>query len=312
MARFVRISTIAAAAPALAGREEQAAVDHIVDYWRTRIDRVLPDRPDLIVLPEACDGLMDLASDAGRELAVLRGDQLLCALQQIAADHQCWITCPTIHRLDDGTWRNSTQLIDRRGRVAGTYNKNHPTEGELEAGILAGASAPLFETEFGRIGAAICFDLNFDKLRLNYAARRPDLILFSSVYHGGLMQAYWAYSCRCHFVSAIGGAGNTPSHIISPIGQTLASTTNYRDFVTATVNLDCCIVHLDFHGDKLAAIKSKFGREVHIDDPGRLGSVLISSESEERTVRDIAAEFELTLLDDYFERALKAQALSSE
>ena len=222
------------------------------------------------------------------------------------------LTCPTIHRLDDGTWRNSMQLIDRRGRIAGTYNKNHPTEGELEAGILAGAAAPLIETEFGRVGAAICFDLNFDSLRLNYAARKPDLMLFSSVYHGGLMQVYWAYSCRCHFVSAIGGAGNTPSHIICPIGRTLASTTNYCDFVTTTVNLDCCIVHLDYHGQKLTAIKKKYGPEVRIDDPGRLGSVLISSESDERTVSEIAAEFELTLLDDYFERALRAQAEMTE
>jgi len=74
---------------------------------------------------------------------------------------------------------------------------------ETESGILYGREAPVFDCDFGRVAFAICFDLNFDELRLKYVKAKPDLIVFSSVYHGGLMQAYWAYSCRAHFIGAV-------------------------------------------------------------------------------------------------------------
>jgi hypothetical protein len=170
------------------------------------------------------------------------------------------------------------------------------------AGILPGKEVPIIETDFGRLACAICFDLNFDELRLKVKALHPDLIVFSSAYHGGLMQPYWAYSCRAHFIGAI--FGTHPSSIISPIGETIAHNTNYFDFAVATVNLDCAVAHLDYNWDKFKAAKQKYGPGITITDPGCLGSVLITCQLEDRTIRDIVSEFGIELLDDYWERAL--------
>jgi len=60
------------------------------------------------------------------------------------------------------------------------------------------------------------------------------------------MQAYWAYSRRSHFVGAI-ASRSTPSQILNPLGQVVASNTNYYDYAVARVNLDCALVHLDFN-----------------------------------------------------------------
>jgi hypothetical protein len=120
------------------------------------------------------------------------------------------------------------------------------------------------------------------------------------MYHGGLMQAYWAYSCRAHFAAAISG---TVAAILSPIGQTVATSTNYFDFVTARINLDCCVAHLDFNWDKLKAMRTKYGPQVQVTDPGYLGAVLIASESAAFSVQDVVREFEIELIDDYFCRA---------
>ncbi|MDD3928110.1 MAG: carbon-nitrogen hydrolase family protein, partial [bacterium] len=157
------------------------------------------------------------------------------------------------------------------------------------------------ECDFGRLACAICFDLNFDELRLKYVKSRPDLILFCSVYHGGLMQSYWAYSCRAHFVSAVAGL---PSAVISPLGQTVAETTNYTDSITAIINLDCCLAHLDYNWERLKKLKKAYGEEVLITDPGYLGSVLISSQTEKFSAVKLAEEFEIELLDDYMNRVL--------
>ena len=95
-----------------------------------------------------------------------------------------------------------------------------------------------------------------------------------------------------------------PSAILSPVGNELASTTNYFDFAISEVNLDCQMVHLDFNWDKLRAMRARYGTEVSVFDPGYLSSVLISSESEERSSADLIAEFEVELLDDYMRRSM--------
>ena len=233
----------------------------------------------------------------------VRNNQVRDFFAGVAREHHCYVVY-SAHRFDEaGRKHNSSVLIDRTGHIAGIYDKNHPTIGEIEGGIVPGSEAPVFETDFGRVGMAICFDLNFDELRLKYAKASPDLIVFSSMYHGGLMQAYWAYSCRCHFVGAIAGRG-TPSQILNPLGQVVASSTNYFDFAVAKVNMDCTLAHLDGNWSKLRALKAKYGPQVQITDPGRLGPVLIASEHETVDVNAMTDEFEIELLDHYFARSL--------
>ena len=148
----------------------------------------------------------------------------------------------------------------------------------------------------------ICFDLNFDELRLRYAEQKPDLLLFSSRYHGGMKQLFWAYSCNAHLIGAVGGPSR-PGSIIAPNGRILAETTEYTHTLTERLNLDCEQVHLDFNFEKLAELKRKYGEEVRIDDTGHLGSVLVSSLSPERTVSDFLREFEIEPLGEYLKRA---------
>ena len=306
MANYVRISTLGPEALRFHKGEKkfgQEAVDLMIGHWRAQLARVLPEKPDLIVLPEACDRFPDHQNEERLEYYKVRGNQVRDAFAAIAKEHGCYIAYSAAREVEDGSWRNSTQLIDRGGNVMGIYNKNHLViEERTRWGILYGAEAPVFECDFGRVACAICFDLNFDELRLKYAAQKPDLILFSSMYHGGLMQAYWAYSCRSYFVGACRGL---PSAILAPTGEILATTTNYFSYVTATVNLDSTLIHLDHNWGRIRAMIDKYGPKVKMHDPGLLGAVLISSETGEFTVDDLIKEFEFELLDDYFERSLK-------
>jgi predicted amidohydrolase len=276
----------------------------MIDYWRGKLDRVLPDRPDLIVVPECCDRCANHSVEQAHDYYRARGDQVRDMFARAARQHRCYIAYAAVRGMADGTWRNSIQLLDRHGEVAGVYDKNHPTIDEMEGGIRPGSEAPIIECDFGRVACAICFDLNFDELRTQYVERRPDLILFASMYHGGLMQPYWAYSCRAYLVSAV---ARLPSQVIDPLGRVVASTTNYLDFVTTTANLDCCLVHLDYHWEKLEALKRAYGADVSILDPGLLGSVLVTSETSGRAVTEMLAEFEIEPLDGYFARARRAR-----
>ena len=300
---YVRIATIGSRPASVASNTEpQEIVDAMIAHWRGRFAQVLPDRPDLIVVPEVCDRPSGLGDEKLRAYYQVRKDQIQKFFAEVARKNKCYIVYSAHRELSDGTRRNSSVLIDRKGNVAGVYNKNHPTIGEMEKGILFGKDAPVIECDFGRVAMAICFDLNFDRLRLKYAESKPDLIIFTSMYHGGLMQAFWAYSCRSHFVGAIAGRG-TRSEIRNPLGQVVASNTNYFDFAVATVNLDCALVHLDYNWESLRKLKAKYGPKVEITDPGCLGSVLVSSKHPTISAEEMIKEFEIELLDDYFARS---------
>ena len=303
----IKIATIGSGpATVSASTEPQKIVEKMIAHWQKKFAQVLPDRPDLIVVPEACDRPGGFSLEKLRLYYQVRKEQIQKFFARVARQNNCYIIYSAHREMPDGTRRNSSVLIDRKGNVAGIYNKNHPTIGEIEKGILCGKDAPVIECDFGRVAMAICFDLNFDELRLKYVKNKPDLIIFSSMYHGGFIQGYWAYSCRSHFVGAIAGK-TTPSEIRNPLGQVVASSTNYFDFAVATVNLDCALVHLDYNWERLRKLKAKYGPKVKITDPGCLGAVLISSEHETISIDDMIKEFEIELLDDYFTRSLECR-----
>lgn len=299
----VRIATLGPRPLSIdAKADPQKIVEQVIAHWQREFSQVLPDRPDLIVVPEACDRPAGLPRGQQMEYYRARKNQVRDFFAKVAAENHCYIIYSAAREMDDGTWRNSSTLIDRRGQIVGVYNKNHVViEETTEAGILCGRDAPVFDCDFGRVAFAICFDLNFDELRLKYVKAKPDLIIFSSVYHGGLMQTYWAYSCRAHFVGAVAGL---PCQIRNPLGEVVASNTNYFDDAVADVNLDCRLAHLDYNWSRLRALKSKYGPKVKITDPGYLGCVLVSSEDEKTTIDEMIREFQIELLDDYMARAL--------
>lgn len=308
MARYVKISTIGCRNLVLdTNLRLNEAVQTMKEHLLRKVQEVLPDQPDLIVLPEVCDAPLNYPLEQIFQYYEARGDSILSMFSELAREHCCYIAYPRIRKLADGTWRNSVELIGRDGKIVGVYNKNHPTCGEITDKVLSGNKAPILQCDFGTVGLAICFDLNFERLRLQYEQSRPDLIVFVSMYHGGLMQQYWAYSCTAHFVSAI--SNSYPSQILSPLGHVLRTNTNYFDSFTETVNLDCVICHLDGHWGKLEAMKKQYGSKIRIFEPGNLGTVQISSETDEFTIQTIVNEYELELARDYFQRSLDFQLL---
>ncbi|WP_135551800.1 carbon-nitrogen hydrolase family protein [Paenibacillus cymbidii] len=305
MARYITVGCLGPQPLDIAaGTPAEEALALMMAHWRRQLEQVLPDRPDLVVLPEACDRPNQALYPVDEQLAYYRarGDRFRDFLGGIAREHRCYITYPAHTEAEDGSLRNAMQLLDRAGLPMGAYHKNHLVPNEYhKGGIRYGKSALLFACDFGSVAAAICFDLNFDELREQYVRAKPDLIVFPSMYHGGLMQQYWAYSCRSYFAGAIAGL---PCTIVTPLGEVAAHSTNYYPFVTARINLDYAIVHIDENGARFPAIKRKYGPEVTIHDPGFLGCVMIASESASFTAADIVAEFGLELLDDYFARSL--------
>jgi apolipoprotein N-acyltransferase len=280
----------------------------LMRYLSDEIDKVLPDNPDLIVFPEYCSRVDEFSYEQRKEYYKYLGTGISDCIGEKARKHGINIAYSAARYVPEDTrypFRNSTIVFDRKGGIAGIYDKNHLVFAENEMTQMRyGTEANLIKLDFGTIACAICFDLNFDVLLNKYKEQRPDLIVFSSAYHGGIRQEQWAYQCRSFFAGAVRA---DESRILNPFGETVARTTNYTDYVTAGINLDSTLVHMDYNMEKILEAKNKYKDNLTVYDPGHVGSVLLSCESADLTVMDIIKEFEIELLDDYFARALSVR-----
>lgn len=309
MARWVRVASLPAA-PMQPGnpRDFAACVEEERVYWQGMLERVLPDRPDLIVTPECCDRPAGLT---GRDRAAYyaeRGERMLDFFKKAARDHHTNIAYGAVRGMPDGTFRNAIQFINRRGGLDGIYNKHVlVVEEYTEHNILYGREIQAVQTDIGRVCGAICFDLNFDLVLRQTAAQKPELIVFSSAYHGGLMQAHWAYQCRAYFVSCI--FGTETASVINPVGEVVGESSNYVRHLVQEINLDYAVVHLDYNEEKLRAAKAKYGPGIELRTPYGLGCVLLSSREDGLSAADVVKEFGMELWADYYARALAARQL---
>ena len=284
--------------------KESQSIDEImsgtIEQWKLQINKVLPDKPDLLVLPELCDRPKVNSISQGKQMEIIKSgnSKFLEYLQDVAKTNKIYIAYPGYRTDAEGNLRNSNSIIDRNGVVIASYDKNHLVmEENSKLGAKYSEDSLVLDLDFGRVGFAVCFDLNFTELLDKYRNKGVEILIFSSEYHGGLMQNYWAYQLRAFFAGTI--RPPAPSSIVSPLGEIVAKSTNYHNYVTDTINLDYFIIHLDENWDKITTMKQKYGSKVRVLDPGQLGVVMVSSESKDLTKEALIAEFGFLLLDDY-------------
>ena len=298
MSRKVKVCVSGETIPAwLKIANPKAAVDVIRDYFQDFLDKqVMVHRPDFAVMTECCDRYLVTSKDELYEFYEERGDAYREFFARKAKENRCYIAYSAILKID-GVWRNATEIYDRDGKVAGIYLKNHLFPDEYLRDTVSGPELPLIECDFGKVVCATCFDLNFEELRHRCRALKPDIIAFSSAFHGGLLQKMWAYESRAYFA---GACARFPE-ILSPQGETIARSHNffYSPVAVAELNLDREIIHLDYNIGKFPAIKEKYGERVKITIPDYLGSALFTCEDPELTMDEIIDEFKLIRLDDY-------------
>ena len=176
MARRIKVSTIGA--QNMTNRFEdglEKAVEEMLSHWKDEFSNVLCDKPDLIVVPECCDRYVNYTNEQRLQYYEYRADRILSYFSETARKNSCYITYSSIWPGGDGKNRNSLIMLDRKGEIVGIYDKFHLVPYEI-SGIngYCGDRAVLFECDFGKVGAVICFDLNFEKIRKLYMQKKME------------------------------------------------------------------------------------------------------------------------------------------
>jgi predicted amidohydrolase len=96
-------------------------------------------------------------------------------LGQCAARNKAWIVAGLYEREGKSIY-NTSVLLSRDGKLAGKYRKVCLPREEIDAGITPGHEYPVFDTDFGRIGMMICWDISYPEVARELSARGAEMI----------------------------------------------------------------------------------------------------------------------------------------
>ncbi len=127
----------------------------------SRVKSIIAQNPgaDIYMLPELWN-VGFFAFENYREAAEASEGETLSMLSGAAAETGAYIFTGSIVEKRSGRLYNTAFLLDRRGETAGWYSKTHLFGGEKEL-MTAGNGYKVCDTEFGRVGFSICYDLRF-------------------------------------------------------------------------------------------------------------------------------------------------------
>jgi predicted amidohydrolase len=106
-------------------------------------------------------------------------------LGEQAARHRLYIVAGLYERAGKAIY-NTSVLIGRDGRLAGKYRKVCLPREEIDGGLTPGQDYPVFDTDFGRIGMMICWDVHFPEVARALAAKGAEVIQWEQMvrYYG--------------------------------------------------------------------------------------------------------------------------------
>ncbi len=300
MARTVRLAAVSYVPPA---HDHSRRVD--LSALREVVLRVAKDRPDFICFPEVCACIGGGLAQGVRQAPELA--PFVAEVGKLAREAKAALVVPFLEKLS-GQVYNSVPVVDRTGKLALVYRKNYPTIGEMEAGVAPGWEVPVAECDGARVGAAVCFDVNFPQVAAELEKGRARLVFWPSMFWGGQLLQHWALRYGFTVVVAYGAE----SAVIDMSGRYLVKqgdeTHQVRGrrlppWAVAEVNLDREVFHLDYNQNHFPAIRDRYGPDVEIEVHQPEAVFLLTSRKPGLSVEQVARAFKLETLRDYLARS---------
>jgi predicted amidohydrolase len=261
-----------------------------------RMEAAIPFQPDIICLSEV---FPFVGLPGGRppleEVAETPIGPVCKPFAQFAAQNSCYVFCP-IYTRENGRFYNALVLIDRKGELVGEYRKMHPTIGEMERGISPGTlEPPVFHTDFGAVGAQICYDIEWDDGWQWLRKAGAEIVLWSSAFGGG--QALNAIA-QLNKYCIVSSTRKSTSKIIDMTGQDIEWTGIWKNWACASINLERAFIHTWPFVRRFGDVEAKYGPAIRITTFHEEEWSIIESRSPGVKVADVLREFEILTYDE--------------
>jgi predicted amidohydrolase len=277
----------------------------IEDNWQRSLallDAACAQQPDLVCLPESMlhigtsrgdwpTGVQALPSTFVEELAAR------------ARAHSTYIV-GSLYVQNEGCFANRAIVIDRKGDVAGCYDKVHPTINEMKSDITPGNQVTVVNTDFGRLGLAICYDIGWPEHWAALAQQGAEIVVWPSAYDGGFPLQVYAWT---HFYYVVSSVWGDHSKVIDISGRVLAATSHWSRLVTQEIDLEKEVFHIDDQVEKLLRVQTELGDRVRAEGFSQENIFTLESNDPAWPLARIKTAYGLENFRDYHARAASAQ-----
>lgn len=152
---------------------------------------------DLVVLPEMfnCPYDNSFFPEFAEEFSGITTD----FLSKLAQNESIYIVGGSIPEKEGDNIYNTSYIFDRKGKVIGKHRKMHLFDIDIEDGISFkesdtlgyGNNVTVFDTEFCKIGVAICYDMRFPELMRLMALKGAEIIIVPAAFNMTTGPAHW-------------------------------------------------------------------------------------------------------------------------
>lgn len=267
------------------------------------LETACAQRPDLICLPEAAlhVGLGRGIFPEGVETVP---GEFVAELAARARASSTYIVV-SLYTHQGGCVGNQAIVIDRTGAVVGGYHKIHPTIGEINSGVQPGAQVTVINTDFGRVGLAICYDIGWPAHWAALAQQGAELVIWPSAYDGGFPLQVYAWT---HFYYVVSSVWGDHSKVIDITGRVLASTSHWSRVTTQQIDLEKEVFHIDDQVEKLLRVQCELGDRVSAVGFSEENIFTLESHDPAWPLTRIKQHFALENFRDYHARATQVQS----
>ncbi|TLS38656.1 carbon-nitrogen hydrolase family protein [Pseudalkalibacillus caeni] len=201
----------------------------------------------LIIFPELAATGYFLTSEI-KELAQTQDGPISQRMRKAAQQYEVNIVYGYVEKDTEGKIYNAIQLVGPDGNAEANYRKIHLTP--LERGIFtAGSELVTVQTDIGKIGLMICWDLAFPELSRALALKGADILIAPSAWEDPYDAPFTQFGAaraidNTVYVAACNHVGESgeltffgKSAIYGPDGQTIKTAAKYEDtLITATLD----------------------------------------------------------------------------
>ncbi|MBR0776723.1 carbon-nitrogen hydrolase family protein [Bradyrhizobium diazoefficiens] len=168
--------------------------------------------------------------------SALQGE--LEATAACAAELGIFVVVGANHKQAQPAWpKNSLHVISDRGALVGRYDKRLISHAEATSWYAPGNAPLMFEVDGYRFGCALCIEIHFPEIFMEYARLGADCVLFSAYSDDPMFavqaQAHAAMNNVWFSLSTPASSASLPRALIGPDGYSYGQTveTGHGSFV---------------------------------------------------------------------------------
>ena len=170
---------------------------------KTYLEKIKDENPDFVILPEMF--CCPYQTENFPIYAEKEGGPVWQQLSGYAKQYGIYLIGGSMPEKDaEGNVYNTSYIFDREGKQIGKHRKVHLFDIDVKGGqtfkesdtLTAGDSDTVFDTEFGKMGVMLCFDIRFPELSRMMVNDGAKVIFVPAAFNMTTGPAHWELSFR--------------------------------------------------------------------------------------------------------------------